>query len=541
MSIREPARPASFPRGGRLNVGLRISEQVALLLAICLLPVLLYLPFLAEPFDRDEGVYATIAQGLLHGQAPYRDLFDHKPPLIYGWYALSFAGFGENVAAPRIMASLTLSLTTFGVYRVAHMLLSEREGYAAAAIFGLSLSLVSLQMNANTEVFMLLPLVGSLVAFVHGLQKERWHWFLLSGLALGLATMTKPVAIWNLAALLPLLVWVGRGRGLLWPALAGKAAAVLAGCLLMMALVALPFVLIGSGDDFLFANLRYNWLYSVQVPAPDKLSNFMSALGFFLVVAGPLALAALTGFVLLLRSRSWVVAVILAAWFAGSLAGVVSTGRFFTHYWVQLLPALALLAAGAFEFQSARVLAQRLRLGLAWLMGLGLLLTLAANFHAYAASSPEGKHLAKYPDPQAQWDNSSRGLAQYLRTRTSPDQTIYVYGRETQVYFYADRKPAARFIYSEPFSLDPATLGETIRSLYAAKPAYIVDSLQPPIYPDWQRDHPPELIRLLADEYEYAGQVEYAQVYRLKIDLHDDLYRQQFQGDYTGRASLPVR
>ncbi len=49
-----------------------------LLPAITLLPILLLAPSLTEPFDRDEGVYATIAQGLPRGDLPYRDYFDHK-------------------------------------------------------------------------------------------------------------------------------------------------------------------------------------------------------------------------------------------------------------------------------------------------------------------------------------------------------------------------------------------------------------------------------------------------------------------------------
>ncbi|MEK7248748.1 MAG: PKD domain-containing protein, partial [Chloroflexota bacterium] len=59
--------------------------EAALLLLLCLVPLLLYLPFLGTPFERDEGVYATIAQGVLDGKVPYRDLFDNKPPLVYGW------------------------------------------------------------------------------------------------------------------------------------------------------------------------------------------------------------------------------------------------------------------------------------------------------------------------------------------------------------------------------------------------------------------------------------------------------------------------
>jgi hypothetical protein len=50
---------------------------------------LLALVFLARlgaldvPLERDEGAYAYIAAQWRSGLIPYRDVFDHKPPLVY--------------------------------------------------------------------------------------------------------------------------------------------------------------------------------------------------------------------------------------------------------------------------------------------------------------------------------------------------------------------------------------------------------------------------------------------------------------------------
>src|SRR5438552_4641924 len=80
-----------------------------LLALLCLLPVLLYLPFLNAPFERGESVYAIIARGLLNGQIPYRDLFDNKPPWVFGWYALAFPLSEEDDVAPRRLVACRLS------------------------------------------------------------------------------------------------------------------------------------------------------------------------------------------------------------------------------------------------------------------------------------------------------------------------------------------------------------------------------------------------------------------------------------------------
>src|SRR3990170_8712352 len=117
------------------------------LILVCLLPIVLYLPFLGAPFERDEGVYATIAQGLLDGQVPYRDLFDNKPPLVYLWYALSFLLFGESVVAPRIVAAVFLSFTTLSLFSQVRMVFPRGVAYAAAALFALSTGLPWVALN----------------------------------------------------------------------------------------------------------------------------------------------------------------------------------------------------------------------------------------------------------------------------------------------------------------------------------------------------------------------------------------------------------
>ena len=73
---------------------------VACVVACAIVPLLLYIPFLTEPFEKDEGFYAAVAQLILRGDLPYRDAFDNKPPVVFGWYAISFALFGEHVWAP---------------------------------------------------------------------------------------------------------------------------------------------------------------------------------------------------------------------------------------------------------------------------------------------------------------------------------------------------------------------------------------------------------------------------------------------------------
>ena len=73
LALGAPARSAE----GSISLG-----RIALIAAICAIPVVLFIPFLTEPFFRDEGFFAAAAQRILDGGIPYRDAFD-KPLLPY--------------------------------------------------------------------------------------------------------------------------------------------------------------------------------------------------------------------------------------------------------------------------------------------------------------------------------------------------------------------------------------------------------------------------------------------------------------------------
>src|SRR5262245_13749183 len=67
----------------------------ALVLVIFALGVLLRLPaFGRVMLSDDEAIYATTAAAMARGDLLYRDVVDHKPPLIYHVYQAGFAVFG---------------------------------------------------------------------------------------------------------------------------------------------------------------------------------------------------------------------------------------------------------------------------------------------------------------------------------------------------------------------------------------------------------------------------------------------------------------
>ena len=113
-------------------------------------------------------------------------------------------------------------------------------------------------------------------------------------------------------------------------------------------------------------------------------------------------------------------------WLASGFVGVVAGARFFGHYYLQLYPPLALIAAAALVGLSPR--ARRAVLAL-----------VAAIATATAAAAglfpPTERGVLPYG-----------GLAAKVRSLTRPSDRIFIWGQYPELYWASRREPATRFI-----------------------------------------------------------------------------------------------
>src|SRR6478735_1289571 len=178
------------PRSSRLravHVTQRIASARVSLIVCAVLAVVLRWPAYGMPLDRDASVYTVIGRGLGWGDLPYRDLFDHKQPLIYPVYGLIDA---FNVS-PRLVSAVVSLIAAALVYAIV------RRPLAPLLVVVLGASRFVHGFDLNTEHLLLVT--GTLPIAV-ALLRPRWA--LLAGLLFALALLTKAVAILLLPALL---------------------------------------------------------------------------------------------------------------------------------------------------------------------------------------------------------------------------------------------------------------------------------------------------------------------------------------------------
>lgn len=140
-----------------------------------------------HPVHPDEGVFATISQGVMQGRLVYRDLFDHKPPGVHMLLAFVFYLFGDSVLSLRSIVIFTNLISAYLVYFLLRTV-GERLALLGSLLFLLILPLVH-GTYALTEVFAV-PWVLLSVIFIVRHREEKWY-AVGTGVCIGIAVLFK--------------------------------------------------------------------------------------------------------------------------------------------------------------------------------------------------------------------------------------------------------------------------------------------------------------------------------------------------------------
>ncbi len=487
---------------------------LAVLLALSALPLAFLAPLFEAPFDPDQGGYATIARGWLDGAIPYRDLWDNKGPLLFLWYAASFRWLGEGVVAPRVAAAVAAGLSVPFVWATTRTLFGRREAALAAALFALSFGNVYLQVTANAEVFMLLPLTAGLWAFAVGARGGGLPWFLAAGVFTSLAMFTRQSALWTF-------VGYGAWLGVLFlrePEERRRQAEAMAALALGAVLAAVPFVVYFAAHSALYelwyAMFAFNWVWAGEFPIVAKLlpplfldpTPLVGGLVFW-------ALAGVGVWRLWLRGDrfAWLVILFLLS----SEAAAQTLGKTSPHYSVQLLPGAAVAAGVGLPYVWERWRQGHRRLGMAMMAATAVMV--AAAVFVYTRPTPADRFEVQYRfRDYAQDAIEAPAIAEVVETMTQPGDYVYEWGRESEIYFLADRQPASRWLHNRPYKVDRSIMAEVIDDLEEKRPTVILLTFEEDEYEGAKYGPPPELGAYLERHYDYVGRVQYAELYRLQ-------------------------
>lgn len=458
--------------------------QYILLALVLAVVAYIRIRLLQAPLERDEGEYAYMGQLLLNGAPPYVHAYSMKLPGVSIVYALFMALFGQTPFGVHMGLLIVNGICILLVYLLALRLFDRDAAFpAAASCAALSLSEFVYGIFAHATHFVVLFSLAGFILLLRPGSKGRTLLLFVSGLCFGLAfIMKQPAALLIVFALLYLAwIWYKRHESDRKASIMGIAL-FLFGVIVPYAFIALWVFKAGAFENFWFWTVTYVREYASGQTAAQGLSTLGRT--FPLIVKPQLMLWVLSAagafFLAAKRGRCTNRLFIVGLLFFSFLA--VCSGFYFRwHYFILILPAIALLAGAACTaIGDMPIVVRNGNESLRRLIPAVLVMT-AIGYGLYQERSfffrltPLEASIATYGTSPF---IAAMEIGRYINEHTNDTDQIAVLGSEPEIYFYAGRLSATGYIYmyslmeNQPHA--ERMQMEAIREIEASRPKYCV-------------------------------------------------------------------
>jgi hypothetical protein len=448
-----------------------------ILLAVLLASVLL----LTYPFGRDQGIFAVIGEGILHGKVPYRDRWDVKTPGIFLVFALAQALFGHTMVGPRIIEVVGLLLTVAALIDLGRRCFDDvLAGYFGAGIWAVVHSQFDFWHTSQPETYggMFLVWAAWLTVAVrakveHSDRSEGPWRALAAGGLLGCIAWFKP----HSAMIAPLMLWAmlaephrAGASAQRWRrvgfTLLGATAVILIGVLLLVAVGAWHDA-IWTWRDFAPGYARVGGALSFAKFGPGLYTTLLT---LFVQLSALVAIGLVLFLVLRGTSTSgtwyfhWLVGLAI-----GLALSVYLQQKSFRYHYSVALPVLSLAAGSGWALLWRLATRDGWRYAAVFLSAFG-----AAYFMRFPVTDLTGTTTeraivrlsrllggGKSRKKQALYDSlyvvrkdfdltNAKAVASWARREVKASDTLLVWGCDSIVYWLSEREPATRFIHDIP-------------------------------------------------------------------------------------------
>jgi 4-amino-4-deoxy-L-arabinose transferase-like glycosyltransferase len=463
-------------------------------------------------------MYSVVANEIVDGGLPYVDAVERKPPLVFWTYAAVFKVAGKfNWQALHIVALVWTMCAMAGLYVIGSELFDRNTGLIAALFYGVFQPWWTWKTLAfDGETLMNLPIIWAwAIAFRRTSSRLRPELF-LAGALLGAAFLFKqPAAI----ATVPLGIYLLLPSYRTSRSLSRTNSIIQAAMLAAGFFAALGLVTIVLWNQGILRDAFYWTIADHDIPHVFWEKGILLTLAFI-----GACLPLVIGAIMACRDKREIWAgrtaerIALFGLLAASAIGVAAGARFYPHYYVQLIPSLALLAAPYYARLWSRTMQP-----LHWLLR-------PAVTYAWLALTVIVLSIVHWAGLAPRRAPSEAG--RYLSAHSSSDDRIFVWGQTSKMYLEAHRRPACRYITTFPLTgyvfggqipgLDTRSrilpgAWENLQEDFAKHPpTYIVDVQSDPRTAQYPVKNFPILAELLAEHYQPVARTAEGMIYRMR-------------------------
>ena len=427
--------------------------------------------------SRDSGVFLYMGWRLLNGEIPYRDVWDHKPPLIYFVDALGLSLTPDSLWGIWILQVIFIFFTLLLLYR-----LLDREFGIYAALAGaviLTSGLLTILEKGNvTEGYALVFQALCFWLFIHAWKKDfpiqASLWIgLIGGLAFNLKQTT--IGIWVTYGLFLLALRLIQRRSPLKDVLS-----LLAGWLIPSLVFVIYFASQNALFDFWEQAYLYNFVYigkheGIRRLIPVFIKGFAYLRNgwvlYFAIIGWLAGLAYLWFKRRSLREIHLLILIALVNLPVEVLLITIS-GRSILHYYLTPLPVIAILS-GVLVYTAPFLVGKTIPGSFKGIQkslpGMVLLLVLLGQYG----------QIQYYPEyVRVLRDNDYAPVIDYVSKNTNEDDKVLLIGAESVVNFLTRREAPTRYVYQYPLALlgRRPMFEEYFNQILGDQPALIIDT-----------------------------------------------------------------
>ena len=419
----------------------------------------------ARPPIQDSSAFLYIGKRMAEGKLPYRELFDHKGPLLYLIQRIGIGLTPGSYTGVWLLELLGMVVSAWYLLKLAGFMTENRaDAYLTVlAVLGACGWMVWQGGNFTEEFALPWIAYAAFVCcrFFESRKYRSWDIVLLGvSFAAVLMLRANMIAVWACYIPVVLVLLLKEKR---FSDLCRCTVLFLGGVLLLT----LPFVVWAARagflrelwEDYILFNLRYTG--SVAMGMRERLILFL----LFVKVLWPAAAALLISMILMPhRNMLWY----NLLFYTVSVFSAAMSGRLYYHYAIVVLPAVVLPFGCCFD-RSSRLLRKKdgdKTVNPAVLLGSLLLMVAGAVTYRQVFS----------------YEVEDDTLTAYLKENTTSEDDVMVIGNSCWYYLLADRKTENRFFYQLP----PLEISDQLRDEFyeelRQKPSDCI------VLPGWQED-----------------------------------------------------
>lgn len=427
---------------------------------------------------RDSGVFLYVGWRILNGELPYRDVWDHKPPVIFYINALGLSITDSSRWGVWLIEFLSLSFAAFVGYRIIQKALGTFPAIFSTLLWLLTLVFVIQGGNLTTEYTLPLQFAAlwlATTAFAKP-NSQYWRWFLVGSIgATAFFTKQTTIGIW-ISVTLFLVVYrvkLHLEKELIFEFLYFWGG-VIAVCIGWIAF----FGLQGGLVQFWSAAFEFNFVYS----SPGI--SFLDRLGPVIRGISPLTQVGLLQFAgigyllgLLLVYfrrdviRGWLPLLVIGLFDLPIELSLISvSGRTYPHYYMSILPVLAIFAGIAFWIILSSRFLYEIPHNAKNVLAIGITgVLLWTSFNQYRTQVISFREV-----------NEQHPVVSAIRLNTNPEDTVLLWGAEASINYFSHRRSPTRFVYQFPLYTqgytDERMIIEFLDDLIHKRPRLIIDT-----------------------------------------------------------------